>query len=367
MRSLSLDQLRALLEVIERGSFSAAARHLNLTQPAVSLQIRELERRSGVRLIERLGQTGPRDRSGPPARGGRTAHFPRVRCCRCRNAPLSRRLDRPRARRHDADGHDLPAAAYPAQVASRASRRRPRRQQHAVPGQRRKRHPEQDRPGPGERCRSRSDSCGSTPLRAETLVAIFPAGTRDIPERESRRPTLPRQPLLLLTEQMSSAAHPLVMRWLSGSDAAAAGADAARHGRGAQERGCIAISACRSCPRRRSRPLVRYRRAAVAASAAAHARFDRAPQQASTSRRSKSCAMRCSCCELAGRSSPCPLQAREAPVVGAGLAAARFFRFRLIRPTCGHPRGELRTTALGVRPVLRQAQDEGGGVACDSI
>src|SRR6195256_6980948 len=56
MRSLNLDQLRALLEVVESGSFSAAARRLNLTQPAISLQIRELERRFGVRLIERLGK-----------------------------------------------------------------------------------------------------------------------------------------------------------------------------------------------------------------------------------------------------------------------------------------------------------------------
>ena len=56
MRSLNLDQLRALLEVVEFGSFSAAARRLNLTQPAISLQIRELERRFGVRLIERLGK-----------------------------------------------------------------------------------------------------------------------------------------------------------------------------------------------------------------------------------------------------------------------------------------------------------------------
>ena len=56
MRGLNFDQLRALLEVIEHGSFSAAARRLNLTQPAVSLQIRELERRFGLRLIERLGK-----------------------------------------------------------------------------------------------------------------------------------------------------------------------------------------------------------------------------------------------------------------------------------------------------------------------
>jgi DNA-binding transcriptional LysR family regulator len=57
MRSLNLDQLRALATVIELGSFSAAARRLNLTQPAISLQIRELEERVGVRLIERLGKT----------------------------------------------------------------------------------------------------------------------------------------------------------------------------------------------------------------------------------------------------------------------------------------------------------------------
>ena len=48
MRSLNLDQLRALIEVVELGSFSAAARRLNLTQPAISLQIRELERRFGL-------------------------------------------------------------------------------------------------------------------------------------------------------------------------------------------------------------------------------------------------------------------------------------------------------------------------------
>jgi DNA-binding transcriptional LysR family regulator len=56
MRSLNLDQLRTLIEVVALGSFSAAARRLNLTQPAVSQQIRELERRFGVRLIERLGK-----------------------------------------------------------------------------------------------------------------------------------------------------------------------------------------------------------------------------------------------------------------------------------------------------------------------
>jgi DNA-binding transcriptional LysR family regulator len=57
MRGLNLDQLRTLATVIELGSFSAAARRLNLTQPAVSLQIRELEDRFGIRLVERVGRT----------------------------------------------------------------------------------------------------------------------------------------------------------------------------------------------------------------------------------------------------------------------------------------------------------------------
>jgi DNA-binding transcriptional LysR family regulator len=56
MRGLNLDQLATFVEVIERGSFSAAADRLGLTQPAVSLQIRQLEKRLGVRLIERVGR-----------------------------------------------------------------------------------------------------------------------------------------------------------------------------------------------------------------------------------------------------------------------------------------------------------------------
>lgn len=56
MRSLNLDQLRTLLAVVGHGSFSAAAKRLNLSQPAVSLHVRELETRLGVGLVERLGK-----------------------------------------------------------------------------------------------------------------------------------------------------------------------------------------------------------------------------------------------------------------------------------------------------------------------
>src|SRR2546426_707014 len=52
MRNLNLDQLEALREVVALGSFSAAAQRLNLTQPAISLQIKQLEARLGVRLVD---------------------------------------------------------------------------------------------------------------------------------------------------------------------------------------------------------------------------------------------------------------------------------------------------------------------------
>jgi len=56
MDPLNLDHLRTFAHVIELGSFSAAADRLDLSQPAVSLQIKQLEARLGVRLIERVGK-----------------------------------------------------------------------------------------------------------------------------------------------------------------------------------------------------------------------------------------------------------------------------------------------------------------------
>lgn len=55
-QTLNLDQLRSFVLVIETGSFSAAADRLGISQPAVSLQVRQLERRLSVRLIERVGK-----------------------------------------------------------------------------------------------------------------------------------------------------------------------------------------------------------------------------------------------------------------------------------------------------------------------
>lgn len=56
MRLTTLRQLRGLIAIAEHGTISAAARHLNLTPPAVSLQLRELEKAAGIALFERVDQ-----------------------------------------------------------------------------------------------------------------------------------------------------------------------------------------------------------------------------------------------------------------------------------------------------------------------
>ena len=49
-------QLLIFVAVVETGSYTAAARRLHLTQPAVSRQIRLLQERLGVRLFRRVGR-----------------------------------------------------------------------------------------------------------------------------------------------------------------------------------------------------------------------------------------------------------------------------------------------------------------------
>jgi len=49
-------QLAAFCAVVERRSFSQAAEQLGVTQPAVSLQIRSLEKRVGLQLLDRSGR-----------------------------------------------------------------------------------------------------------------------------------------------------------------------------------------------------------------------------------------------------------------------------------------------------------------------
>src|SRR5436305_3386723 len=49
-------QLHAFCEVVAQRSFSKAAERLGVTQPAVSLQIRSLEKRLGLQLLDRSGR-----------------------------------------------------------------------------------------------------------------------------------------------------------------------------------------------------------------------------------------------------------------------------------------------------------------------
>ncbi|MCY3510660.1 LysR family transcriptional regulator [Klebsiella michiganensis] len=56
MMTLNLGNLATFRLVVQRGSFSAAADLLGLSQPAVSLQIRQLEQFLQTRLLERTGR-----------------------------------------------------------------------------------------------------------------------------------------------------------------------------------------------------------------------------------------------------------------------------------------------------------------------
>jgi DNA-binding transcriptional LysR family regulator len=53
---MELRQLQSFREVVREGSFTAAARRLRLTQPAISLHVKALEDELGSRLLERDGR-----------------------------------------------------------------------------------------------------------------------------------------------------------------------------------------------------------------------------------------------------------------------------------------------------------------------
>ena len=61
---LQLSHVRTLEAVARHGSFSRAAAELNLTQPAVSMQVRQLEQRMGLPLLERVGKRAFPTRAG---------------------------------------------------------------------------------------------------------------------------------------------------------------------------------------------------------------------------------------------------------------------------------------------------------------
>ena len=61
---LQVTHLRTLQAIARHGSFSRAAQALNLTQPAVSMQVRHLEHALGLPLLERVGKRAFPTRAG---------------------------------------------------------------------------------------------------------------------------------------------------------------------------------------------------------------------------------------------------------------------------------------------------------------
>ena len=91
MREISLDRLRTLVAIADRGSFADAARALHLAPPTVSLHIAELEERIGAPLLSRKrGHVRPSatgellvERARRPAVDARlrTCCLKRSKCC----------------------------------------------------------------------------------------------------------------------------------------------------------------------------------------------------------------------------------------------------------------------------------------------
>ncbi|TDD20910.1 LysR family transcriptional regulator [Kribbella turkmenica] len=79
----TLRQLEYLVTVVDQGSFTKAAEHLHVTQPALSHQIRTLERSAGGPLLERLPRNvrlTPTGRAMMPHARAALADAERARC-----------------------------------------------------------------------------------------------------------------------------------------------------------------------------------------------------------------------------------------------------------------------------------------------
>ena len=68
IRNIDVSVARAFLAVVETGSVTLAARQLDLTQGAISQQIRRLEELSVGRLFVRAGRRAGADARGTAAR-----------------------------------------------------------------------------------------------------------------------------------------------------------------------------------------------------------------------------------------------------------------------------------------------------------
>jgi DNA-binding transcriptional LysR family regulator len=212
MRSLNLDQLRALVAVTEGRSFSAAARRLNLSQPAVSMQIRELERRYGVTLVERLGKQA---HATPPGRELIEAAHRILRECDEADAAMRRYRQGWIGRVRIATTNTGLMYLLPP-VLRWLSQTHPGIDLHVtnLP----------TRESVESILRNTADlaivtlpvetaQLRITPLRRERMVAIFPSGATGVPDIVTPE-VVQRTPLVL--EHTRAALHDIVMGWLGG-------------------------------------------------------------------------------------------------------------------------------------------------------
>ena len=216
MRELNLDQLRTLLGVIESGSFSAAARKLSLSQPAVSVQIRELERRFGVRLIERFGKQA---HATPPGRDLAVAAEVIFKACDEADTAMRRYRDGWIGRVRI--GTTITAQMYLLPpVLRRVSQEHPGIDLHV-----------RNLPT-GESIAAILQNeidlaivtlpvdealVNVTPLLSEKMVAVYASGTHDAPDTVTPQHVL-QQPLVL--EHVNAGVYHLVMNWLAEHGAA---------------------------------------------------------------------------------------------------------------------------------------------------
>jgi DNA-binding transcriptional LysR family regulator len=212
MRSLNPDQLRTLIAVVTLGNFSAAGRRLNLTQPAVSLQIRELEQRFGVQLIERHGR-----QARPTVPGRELVEQAALILSACDNAEASMRRFREGwlGRIHIAT--TLTALTYDLPPILRKLHREHPGIELAVTNMPTRDSVDAVLQNVADLALITLPIKGSplqvTPLRPQVLVAILPADMRDVPDIVTPD-FFVSQPLIL--EHARGAVHALVMDWLGG-------------------------------------------------------------------------------------------------------------------------------------------------------
>lgn len=91
--SLSLDQIRAAIAVIEEGSFSGAARRFNRGQSAVSYSVAALEQQLGIELFDRSGYRPVLTVGGAALAGEMTEIVSRADRLRTRAVAMSKGLE----------------------------------------------------------------------------------------------------------------------------------------------------------------------------------------------------------------------------------------------------------------------------------